>query len=66
MVITRRLKARMVEKGFTQTTLAEATGLNIGSLNYKLNGKQEFWLSEWKKLCAVLEIADDTDYFGAE
>lgn len=38
---TQALKARMVEYGDTQNSLAKAIGVELGTLNKKINGKSE-------------------------
>lgn len=53
-----KLKARMVEKGYSQRSLADELGMNKNTLNNKLNGKYEFLFSEAVKVCRLLEITD--------
>ena len=49
----------------TQKSFATAMGMNVATLNGKLNGRLDWTLSEIEKACALLHIsADDAkDYF---
>lgn len=49
-----KLKAVIVENGFTQRALAEKMGISAKKLNNILNGRQEFRLSHLQKLRKVL------------
>lgn len=42
----KKLKALMVERDITQKDLAKVLNINVSTLNFKLNGKSEFTLSE--------------------
>jgi transcriptional regulator with XRE-family HTH domain len=54
----RRIKALMVEKGLTQGDLAKLAEMRVATLNLKLNGHNDFTISEMFKICNVLNIAD--------
>ncbi len=56
MVNTSKIKAHMVEKGFTQSKLAACMGIGKNTLNAKLNGKGIFTVSEAEKICEALQI----------
>lgn len=56
MVNSNKLKAKMIEKGYNQKTLANAMGITTQTLNYKINGVREFKVSEIEKLCSLLSI----------
>ncbi len=56
MTNTLKLKAVILEKGFTQEQIAEALGMTIATFNYKVNNKSEFKASEIKKLSAMLHL----------
>lgn len=60
---TSKLKAKLVEKGFTQAQIAEKLGISFQSLCYKINNKIEFKASEIQKLCELLDIKDKDEYF---
>ena len=60
---TNILKGRMVEKGFTQESLAKAVGISTNSMSRKLLGERQFRLGEVVKICEVLEIDDPRDIF---
>ena len=50
MTNTLKLKAVILERGFTQEQIAEMLGMTIATFNYKVNNKREFKASEIKKL----------------
>ena len=39
----------------TQNEFAEALGVNVATLNFKLNGKTEFTRAEMEKACYLLD-----------
>lgn len=43
----------------TQMEFADAMGMNVATLNAKLNGKTDWTLSEIEKACALLGISMD-------
>lgn len=53
------LKAKMVEKGKTQAILAKELGMSVNALCRKLNGRNEFTLSEVINVSKVLGINTD-------
>ena len=44
------LEAKMKIYGDTQSSLAEAIGISVQALNYKMNGKGEFTMGEIQKI----------------
>lgn len=50
------LKAKMVEKGKTQSEIAQEIGMSTNSLSRKVNGKREFTASEIRKLIKCLSL----------
>lgn len=56
MTNTLKLKAVILEKGFTQGQIAEMLGMTIATFNYKVNNKSEFKASEIKKLGEILHL----------
>ncbi len=56
MTNTLKLKAVILEKGFTQEQIAEMLGMTIATFNYKVNNKSEFKASEIKKLAEILHL----------
>lgn len=50
------LKAKIIAQGFTRAEIAKKMGISLTTLNYKLNGRQEFKLSELKKICTILNL----------
>ena len=51
-----KLLGRMRERDFTQATLAEAIGINKGTLNAKLSSQSFFTQNEMVCICKVLNI----------
>lgn len=56
MVNTREVKARMVKLGLTQPIVAELMGMNVATLNFKLNNKRRFYIDELIKLRDILKL----------
>ena len=61
MVNTPKLKARMLEAGYTQRSLADAMEMSVNTLNEKINGKGEFNISQVLQLCQLLRIESDQE-----
>lgn len=59
----KRLKGAMAEKGITQSKLAEQLNISLTTLNFKLNGKSEFTLSEAKELSSIFSIPIETLFY---
>jgi transcriptional regulator with XRE-family HTH domain len=57
-----KLKGRIIEKGFTQGTLASAIGIADSTLSEKINGLADFDQSELIKIIDLLEIEDSEIY----
>lgn len=60
---TKKLKARIIEKNYTQAQVADFLKLSYQSFSYKLNNKVEFKASEIQLLCELLEIQNKDEYF---
>lgn len=60
MTDTERLKKIIDESGFKKGFLAEKLGLSTYGFMLKVNGENEFKVSEVSKLCDLLHI-DNTD-----
>ena len=58
-----KLRARFTELGLTQAEVAEKIGISANSLSRKLNGRQDFKLSEVRSLCKVLAIDNQAEFF---
>lgn len=54
-----KLRGRMVEKGFTISSLAECIGIQPRTLGTRLNNESEFKHTEIDKIVIALEIPDD-------
>lgn len=61
MVNTRKLKAAIVESGYTQTAIAERMGMSKNTFNMKVNGRKKFYADEAAWLCDFLHIDNCTD-----
>lgn len=69
MTNTLKLKAVILEKGFTQEQIAEMLGMTIATFNYKVNNKREFKASEIKRLSEHLSLTAEevnTIFFAEE
>ena len=57
-----KFKGWLVEHQIKQADLAELLGITSENVNAKLNGRQEFTLSQVKKICDTYGISAD-DFF---
>lgn len=62
MVNTKKIKARMIEFGFTQKDLAKALDIATPTMSQKLNNIRPMYLKEADILADILKI--DTNKFG--
>lgn len=51
-----KLKARIMEHGYTQRTLANELGMNKNTLNSRVNGETKFRVDEVERICELLHI----------
>lgn len=56
-----KLKAKIVEMGFSQTSLAPKVGMSKNTLNAKVNGRIPFNTDEIMRMCTVLNIVDNVE-----
>ncbi|MBE7092747.1 MAG: helix-turn-helix transcriptional regulator [Clostridiales bacterium] len=56
MTNTTEIKKRLVQNGLTQSKCARIMGISLTSFNSKINGKNDWTVSEIEKLCTVLKI----------
>ncbi len=56
MVDSIKIRQRMLELGFTQSTLANKVGISQSSLNQKINNLRPFYLDEALRLADILKI----------
>lgn len=54
-----RLKEKIKEVYRTQKAFADAIGINVATLNAKLNSKAKWDLEEIEKACDLLDISND-------
>ncbi|WP_341479568.1 helix-turn-helix transcriptional regulator [Clostridium gallinarum] len=59
---TTKIKARMIEFGFTQKDLAKALNIATPTMSQKLNNIRPMYLKEADQLADILKI--DTNNFG--
>ena len=52
----KKLRAKMVENGYTLKTLSKAMGLSISTIQRKVSGTCEFSRDEIEKLSKVLKL----------
>ncbi len=57
------LRAKMAECGYSQGQVASLIGMHGNTLSRKVNGESDFTLTEVRKLCRVLRIADPVRVF---
>ena len=65
MTATKKLKAKMIEVGITQAELAKILGISTQAMNYKINNKSEFKVSEIEAVAGALKIRIKDEYFFA-
>ena len=67
MINVNKIKARMVELGYTQEKLAIEMGVDTSTINRKINYSDGSKLTvlEAYKLTEILSIENPTDYFFA-
>lgn len=65
MTATNKLKAKMVEVGITQAELAKILGISYQAMNYKINNRSEFKVSEIEAVADTLKIVNKDEYFFA-
>lgn len=65
MTNTLKLKALIMEHGFTQEEVAKRLGISAQSMNAKINNKREFKVSEIQALTKVLDVQDVDGIFFA-
>lgn len=63
MTATNKLKAKMVEAGITQAELAKILGISYQAMNYKINNRSEFKVSEIEAVASALKIRNKDEYF---
>lgn len=69
LINARKLKARMVELGITQSNIAKNMGVDPTTLYLKLNNQRRIYVDEVGKLCKILKIGTPSDlheYFGID
>lgn len=55
------LRAKMVEAGYTQRSLAEKINISENTLSNKLNGRSAFDVNEVRGICEALGIVSDKE-----
>ena len=63
---SRRLKARIIYKGYTMVEFCKLSGITAPRLYRRLNGKCDFKQSEIAKIVDLLEIENPDEYFFAK
>lgn len=65
MINQDKLKAKIIENGYSREKIAEILGISPTSLNYKLNEKRQFKANEILILGKILKISnkDLANYF---
>ena len=65
MTDSRKLRAIILERGMTQSEIAEKLKISLTTFNYKVNNKRSFNSDEMFKLCEILQIVDPKPIFFA-
>lgn len=60
-MVTNKLKGKIVEKGYTQRSLAAALGMSKNTLNAKINGRVPFNTVEIERICKKLDIQSGSE-----
>ena len=58
---SKKLRARMIEAGYTQRALARAIGKSENTLSSKMTGKTPFTTDEVLTICDCLNIMDNCE-----
>lgn len=58
-----KLRGRIKEKGYTESSFADKLNISANTLRSKLNGKTQFKISEIKRIRFLLEIDSVEEYF---
>ncbi len=58
LINTLKLKAAIVEAGYTQQTLAQKLKMSPNTLSFKITGKTNFDIEEATQICEILGISD--------
>lgn len=59
VVNTKKLKGKMVEKGYTQNKLANEISMDRSTLNRKLKTGESFLIGEANQIVKVLELSKE-------
>lgn len=54
-----KLKGAIIEKGYSQRSLAEALGVSKTTINAKINEKTNFNVKEVEELCTLLGLEQE-------
>ena len=65
MINANKIRARIVELGLNQQTVAEKIGMSAKTFSIKMNNGK-FGLDEADKMIAILKIEKPDDYFFAD
>ena len=60
---TAKLKARILEMGFTHQIIAKKLDISLAASSNKIHNRAEFKATEIQKICELLKITDKDPYF---
>ena len=66
MTNTNLLKGAIKANGMTQSDVAKSIGISTASMNYKINNRRQFTVSEISQLVELLGIKNKDEYFFAD
>lgn len=61
MINTNKIKARIVELGLNQDSIAKEIGIDYSTFNLKINNKRRIYMDEVVELCKLLKINTPAD-----
>ncbi|SHI55973.1 DNA-binding transcriptional regulator, XRE-family HTH domain [Anaerovibrio lipolyticus DSM 3074] len=56
MTVNEKIRVYLKEHGIMQTAVARATGINIKTFNYLINGKSEMSVDRMVAICKFLNV----------
>lgn len=66
MCNTQKIKAAMVEEGYTQAEIAKRIGISLTAFNRKINNKSDFTVSEIKNIKDIMPGIDIRNIFFSD
>jgi transcriptional regulator with XRE-family HTH domain len=61
MLIRNKLRARIIQEGYTQRSFAAALGVSENTLSSRIRGRSYFNTSEIEVVCSLLKIVSNSE-----